>query len=435
MKRIVILISLVTLFLSSTNVNACAEIKNLKIQDATITKIGDTIYEVAIKEDTTKVTIEAQTDYKWVKGYEPRSVATNASVQLKVDGNPECGTTTYTLNFVTAKKKENTDSENINNNEVSTNSNNENDNDQNNTSTNTTEVTEEENDTVEKTVELKELVIEGYTLNFNPKNKTYDIEVNNDVTFLNIIATKQNETDKIIISENAKLLEVGKNVITVTIENSEGKSIMYEINATRKDNRSDNNFLSSLVISGYTLAFNPSVSEYTLNIGKESYLDISVVTQDKNATYQILNNSNLKNGSKITIKVTAEDKSVKNYIINITKKTTIMDYVNEYLLYIIIGGAVLILSIIVLIIVSVKKKKNKQKVEPENIANETETVGEVAAPLTAPTTQEGNETLLNNNEITPSTLEIIEPTNITGEEQAASTETNGDSSNTEVFKL
>lgn len=425
MKRIVILISLLTLFLSYTNVNACAEIKNLKIQDATITKIGDTIYEVAIKEGTTKVTIEAQTDYKWVKGYEPRSVATNASVQLKVDGNPECGTTTYTLDFVTAKKNESTNSNNEN----------ENENALSNTSTNTTEVTEEGNSTVERPIELKELAIEGYELNFNPKNKTYDIEVNNDVTSLNIIATKEDETDNIIISENAKLLEVGKNVITITVENSEGKSIIYEINATRKDNRSDNNFLSSLVISGYTLAFNPSVSEYTLNIGKESYLDISVVTQDKNATYQILNNSNLKNGSKITIKVTAEDKSVKNYIINITKKTTIMDYVNEYLLYIIIGGAVLILLIIVLIIVSVKKKKNKQKVEPENIANETETVGEVAAPLTTPTTQEGNETLLNNNEITPSTLEIIEPTNITGEEQAASTETNGDSSNTEVFKL
>ena len=88
--------------------------------------------------------------------------------------------------------------------------------------------------------------------------------------------------------------------------------------------------------------------EYTLKIKKIDRLDISYVTEDKNAKVVIEGNNNLANGSQVKVIVTAEDGISREYIINIEKS-------NSLILPIVILSLVLV-GIIALIIIKKKKK-------------------------------------------------------------------------------
>ena len=73
-------------------------------------------------------------------------------------------------------------------------------------------------------------------------------------------------------------------------------------------------------IKGYNLNFKPDVKEYKLKIDKDvNALDIEVTPEDAKAKYEITGNEQLRNKSKITIKVTAEDETTTDYIITIKK--------------------------------------------------------------------------------------------------------------------
>ena len=94
-----------------------------------------------------------------------------------------------------------------------------------------------------------------------------------------------------------------------------------------------------------------------MNVAKEdTELDITVNTSDKNASYEIKDNENLKDGSEIKIIVTAEDGKTDTYRIIIQKNS------KSIMPIIIIASAVLvIILLIILIIITKKKKKNTRK--------------------------------------------------------------------------
>lgn len=110
---------------------------------------------------------------------------------------------------------------------------------------------------------------------------------------------------------------------------------------------SDNN-IKSLSIDGYTLDFDPNVTEYNLSIGNDDSLFFDLTLSSDKAEYTIEGNSELKNGSVILINVIAEDESSKMYKINIEKevaddneKTT----KNKYVKYIFIAIIVLLVLV------------------------------------------------------------------------------------------
>lgn len=88
-------------------------------------------------------------------------------------------------------------------------------------------------------------------------------------------------------------------------------------------NGSDNNYLSSMTISGYTLnkEFNKESSTYFVTVDEDtSSIEVVASSEDTSATVCVSGANNLKEGeNKILISVTAENGNVRNYRIYVTK--------------------------------------------------------------------------------------------------------------------
>ena len=129
--------------------------------------------------------------------------------------------------------------------------------------------------------------------------------------------------------------------ITITIEGEEWTTILDN---TFKKVRKD------LKVDGYKIDFDSNKYSYTLKIKNEKKLDITYTKDDLNSSVSIMGNDNLKDGSIIEVKVTAENQSISIYKINIEKGSNIN-----------VGTIVIIISLIlgmILYFVSNKKKSN-----------------------------------------------------------------------------
>ncbi len=438
MKHISRILIVLFSFIISGNVYAeCQKtvLKDLKIDGipvgkSSIVNSSGTEYKITVKENVKTVRIDASTDYAFVDGYGPRTVSTNETVQIRVNGAPECGITRYYLSFVKESETTTTQKSTTTNTTTTTSTS--------TTSTTTTTTTtttrrveqEDESQTAEVKVKLKSLSIEGYPLNYNPTNDKYIIEVASDVSSLNIIPEKENESDNVVISENANNLPEGTSIVTVTVTNQEGNSNVYEITVIKKSDESRNNYLSQLAISGYSIPFDPETTEYYLTIKDETSLNISAIPQADTSSVSISNNSNLVNGSKIIITVKAENGSQREYTINIRKNEfDIMTIIKDYWQILLVGLLVIIIIIIlVIMLIKSKKKKKKESVTPEEI-NVPENTSVVSNTVDA----SPNVSVPQNINPTPvqppiGDLEIITP-NVNEENKEDNT------SNTEVFKL
>ena len=88
---------------------------------------------------------------------------------------------------------------------------------------------------------------------------------------------------------------------------------------------SDNNYLSELIVDGYTFNrdFSKENTTYFITVGNEiETLDITANVDDDGATLSMYGNEDLKEGTnKILITVTAENGDVRNYRIYVTKNS------------------------------------------------------------------------------------------------------------------
>ncbi len=410
MKKCIKVFLLSFLVIFNIDVYACGEIKNVVSNIGTVSQINNTNYLVIIPDDVDNVTLLATTNYKWIDGYGPRKVNTNEEVQLKVDGS-SCGYGIYTY-FINFKKISSLIAENSDANDTKVNSQKKDD--------------KNSEETNEKPL-LKLLRVDGYEIDFDPKKYEYDIEVGEDVKELTIVHSSNDYNTSVKISENYQKLVDGLNVITITLTNN-GATTVYKLNVTKSKPKSNNNFLASIFISNHQINFDPSTLLYDVEINNEKALNFTVVTESDLATYDIIGNSDLKNGSIIKIKVTAEDGSIREYTINIIKKFNIMNY----WIYIVI---ILLLLVILILLISRKKKKNKS-LGPQIIAGQSNTKGTIqpAVPqnsATVPPKENNTTEQLTSKAPTTSVLKILEPTNIEEPKNSVDEENNP----TEIFKL
>lgn len=410
--------------LSIQNVEACGEIKELKSSIGTISSINETNYLITVPEGTTELTLEGTTDYAWVQNYGPRKVSTtNGKIRLEVDG-ASCGEgiTTY---FVDFKFLSNLIAENdpiVPDVQAP-------DNQAPGSNTDPEVGSQEPNYGV---LPLTRLNISEIDFEFDPSKRIYDLAVDGTVKKLNIDAGTEDPVVNIKISDNVNDLKEGINVIQITLTDPYGNTGLYVLNIEKTKVKSSNNYLGSLVVDKYQLNFDPSITNYTLSIGKESTLNITPTTESELAQVVVLGNSNLSNGSVITVRVTAEDGSTKDYTINITRSFNIMDY----WIYVVL---ILLILLIIIIFILMKQKKNKKNMGPQTIAGEANTAGVVQE--IAPQNQSAgtNEGVIDQNNVqvsssTPGTIKIIEPTNLDTPVQPETT-VNEDQSPTEVFQL
>ncbi len=219
----------------------------------------------------------------------------------------------------------------------------------NNNDSNTTMITDA-ND-----VSLSDIEIGNYDLNFDKNTFKYELTVGGSTDKLDINAIPTSASSKIeIIGSDS--LKTGENIVTINVTSKSGDVCKYVIVVNKKA-LSEDTSIKQLTIKNYELDFQKDKYEYELLIKKGSKLDIKVVLNDPNATYEIKGNEKLKNGSTITITVTSEAKTKKDYIINIIKKQpSDINIINDIPLATIIGILLIVTSLSSLIIRRILKK-------------------------------------------------------------------------------
>lgn len=202
---------------------------------------------------------------------------------------------------------------------------------------------------------LDSLKTDTGTLNFSKEQEEYKMTVPYDTDSIKIDTVVSSNKSKVEVSGNDNL-QVGENIITIRVTSANGDVREYRIIVTKKDKEvilSNNNYLKSLEISNYNIKFNKETLSYKLKIKDEDMLDIMAIADDVNANVTIKNNKDLKNKSVISINVTAEDGSTREYKINIAKKVEI-----NYLLIAVIIETIVIIGVVLYFII--KKRKNDQ---------------------------------------------------------------------------
>ena len=201
---------------------------------------------------------------------------------------------------------------------------------------------------------LKKLVVNKKEIKLKEGTLLYTVNVENTITKAEIEALAEDENAKVEIGE-IKELQEGNNKIAITVSAASGKKQVYNINIVRDKAISENSKLKDLTIKNHPIDFDAYLYEYTVTISKdENALDIEVVPENKKSNFYIIGNKNLKDGSTVKIKVTAEDgKTTTNYIINIK-----LEKDNSILKFIIPG--VILVVIVVLAVVFLKSKKGKK---------------------------------------------------------------------------
>ena len=128
---------------------------------------------------------------------------------------------------------------------------------------------------------------------------------------------QQDNTEKIFAqssNENSSKKIIGTNTTTMTTQKTE-QTVTY--------NGSNNNYLSKLSVSGYTLnkEFSKDNSTYFITVENDvDLLDITATQEDETAIVCVYGNEFLSEGTnKILISVTAKNGNVRNYRIYVTK--------------------------------------------------------------------------------------------------------------------
>ena len=230
---------------------------------------------------------------------------------------------------------------------------------------------------------------------FSENKTSYDVTVPNNVTQVEIYATKK-DSKASLTGTGIKKLQEGQNTANVIVTAEDGTTKTYTINIKRLsknekqdttenlDAKSSSNSkdleLSNLEIEGVNLepSFESSTYKYEISIkGEQSNLDIKASTNNTSDKVEIIGNENLQNGQNIiTILVTnsksdevatyqiyvnknvIDSNTVDNEFGNTVKELKIKLWVFRALVVIVVLGIIMLLII--------KHKKNKKEYDEED---------------------------------------------------------------------
>ena len=235
---------------------------------------------------------------------------------------------------------------------------------------------------------------------FSENKTSYDVTVPNNVTQVEIYATKKDSKAR-LTGTGIKKLQEGQNTANVIVTAEDGTTKTYTINIKRLsknekqdttenlDAKSSSNSkdleLSNLEIEGVNLepSFESSTYKYEISIkGEQSNLDIKASTNNTSDKVEIIGNENLQNGQNIiTILVTnSKSDEVATYQIYVNKNVIDSNTVdNEFgktvkelkiKLWVFRALVVIVvLGIIMLLIIKHKKNKKEYDEEDDNTDN------------------------------------------------------------------
>lgn len=206
---------------------------------------------------------------------------------------------------------------------------------------------------------LKSLTVTPGTLTpeFEKNTMEYTINVNEDVTELEIDAVAEDENAEVTIEGNENFV-LGENTVEITVTPEDGEASTYTIKVNKTEGETIS--LSKLEVNGYVITptFNPEVYSYSVNVptGTTS-LDITAETDIEGATVEITGNNDLKDGENlITIIVKTDDENVTTYQLTANVGETAVATTEEtsgfnvLTIICMIAAGVIIIAIIVLIV-------------------------------------------------------------------------------------
>ena len=223
---------------------------------------------------------------------------------------------------------------------------------------------------------LKSLSIDKGSIAFDKNTTSYLIKVEHDINEVNITAISE-DTKATISGTGKKTLKdyVNEFKIVVKAENESTKT--YIVKVARKDEQgnygklSTDNSVKSISITGYDIKFNKDTKKYNVLVDEDvNEIELIVTPNDSKSTVSVENNTELKTGlNKVTVKVTAENGDINEYLFNvykigedkkeeikpIEKETTEEDKLNTWL---IVSGVEFVV-ILILLISLIKKRKKK----------------------------------------------------------------------------
>ena len=195
---------------------------------------------------------------------------------------------------------------------------------------------------------LKTLTVNGNNITVSDKMEftTYDETAN-------IVATP-NYLGANIQYENNKQLEVGNNIITITITSAGGLTKTYELNIIRQKVLSTNNNIKKITIDGKEYKFKDNTIKDLFITSNKKTLKIKITLEDETAKITIKGNDNLKAGDNtITIISKAESGNTQEYYINYHKSFVLSDIIGTIIGILILASPI----ILIIIIISIKNKK------------------------------------------------------------------------------
>lgn len=167
---------------------------------------------------------------------------------------------------------------------------------------------------------------------FNKDITSYSTQINASSV---VITAKASNNKATISGIGTKSLNYGNNNFNITVTSESGNSKIYTINIVRPNNtnnndnkptienkKSNNNYLSSITLSNGNIDFNKEILEYNVSVLYDiDNIEVNAVPEDNKSKVEISGNNNLEVGSnKISILVTSEDNSTREYIINVERK-------------------------------------------------------------------------------------------------------------------
>ena len=137
---------------------------------------------------------------------------------------------------------------------------------------------------------------------------TYEINVRNEIDEITLKGIPEVATTK-VVGDGKYNLEIGKNEINLVVTAEDGTTRNYKVIVNRL--KSDNAYLKYIFANEGELYenFEKTITEYHLKVQEDiQSLTLDIQTEDPEATYKILNNSDFSYGeNKVTIEVTASD--------------------------------------------------------------------------------------------------------------------------------
>lgn len=178
---------------------------------------------------------------------------------------------------------------------------------------------------------LKSLSASGYNLSpsFSKDNTSYTVKVPKTATTVKLEGTANDSKAKVSGLGNITLTgDTTTATIKITAEDGTTKTYTVKIEKEKEatTTKSSDATLKKLDIGGFTLnpTFKSNINTYSIKVKNNiTSLDVTAIPNHDKAKVTISGNKNWKEGTNtVTIKVTAEDGSVNNYIINVERESS-----------------------------------------------------------------------------------------------------------------